>query len=89
MAQTNVKRVNLGGGLRLTVGSFTATQIAGTDSIVVEGPEPYVVLMQSQDTSGALMMHTPRFSSSVSGGLTTVTIYLQEGVTTGKFAILH
>lgn len=89
MAQTNVRRVNIGGNLKLTVLDITETEAGGTDSIVVEGGAVYAVLLQSQDTTGAMSMSLPRFSVSTTAALSTITLYAQEGITTGKLTILH
>ena len=89
MAQTNVRRVNIGGNLKLTVGNFTSSEGAAAETIAVEGGQVIAVLFSSQDTSGALQTILPRWSVSTSGGISTVTVYTQEGVTTGSFTILH
>ena len=89
MAQTLVRSVNVGGNLKLTVANVTETEAGGTDSIGVSGGQVLAVLLSSQDTTGAMQMSLPRFSVSPSCNVSTVTIYTQEGITTGTLVILH
>lgn len=88
MAFSNVQKEYLG-HLKVTYGDFTQTEAAAPQTIVVEGGRVWCVLVSSQDTSGAMQMSMPRYSYSVSGALSTVTIYGQEGVTTGTFLIVY
>lgn len=88
MAQTNVRRVNIGGNIKLTTADVTETESAAADTIGVEGV-PLAVFLSSQDSTGAMQMAFPRHSYTTSGGVSTITIYTQEGVTTGKLVILH
>lgn len=89
MANTNVKSASIGGNIKITVADYTATEVGGTTSIAVAGGRVYAVLVSSQDTTGAMMMHLPRHSVSTTGGVSTVTIYSQEGVTTGQIVVIH
>ena len=89
MAKSNVKKVNIGGAIKMTVCDITETEVNGTDSIGVQGGRVYAVLLQSQDTSGAMMMHSPRYSVSTSGNVSTITLYVQEGITTGQLVVFH
>lgn len=88
MAFSNVQKEYLG-HLKVTYGDFTATQADTAQTIGVEGGRVWTVLVSSQDTTGALQMSMPRYSYSVSGAISTVTIYELEGVTTGTFMIVH
>ena len=87
MAFTNQRRSSVGNGW-ITKADWTFTQAAASDTITVEGPTD-AVLLSSLDTTGAKMMHHPRYSESLSGLVNTVTIYAQEGVTTGRVVIFH
>ena len=89
MAQTLVRSINIGGNLKLTVADVTETQAGSSDSIGVSGGRVYAVLLSSQDTTGAMQMSMPRYSVSLSGNVSTVTIYTQEGITTGTLVVLH
>ena len=89
MAQTLVRSVNIGGNLKLTVADVTETEAGATDSIAVAGGRVYAVLLTSQDTTGAMAMSFPRHSVSLSGNVSTITIYTQEGITTGTLVVLH
>ena len=89
MAQTKVRSVSVGGNIKMTVADVTETEAGGTDTIGVQGGRVYAVLLQSQDTSGAMQMHLPRYSVSLSGNVSTITLYVQEGITTGQLVIFH
>ena len=77
------------GNLRVTYGAFTATQNAASVTLDVGGGNVWLCAFVSQDTTGAMAMSLPRFSTSTSGAVTTITLYLQDGVTTGHFIVVH
>lgn len=89
MAFTNVRKVNIGGGLKLTVADWTFTQAAASETILLEGGRVWMACIMSEDTAGAKLMSPVRISESVSGSINTVTVYGQEGVTTGRASFLH
>ena len=88
MAFTNVRRASVG-PFWITVADWTFTQNAAADSIALEGGRLWGVQLHSEDTTGAMQMWSPRVSSSVSGAVNTVTVYAQEGVTTGRAVFIH
>lgn len=88
MAFSNVKRTVFG-NLKVTYGDYTATEADTSQTIGVDGGRVYLVVGNSQDTTGAMSMWVPRYSVSTTGAVTTVTLYSQEGVTSGTFLIVH
>lgn len=90
MALSNVRSVSVGGNIKMTVADYSTTgDAAGTDSIGVAGT-PIVVIAQAYDSTGAILPGvSPRSSFTTSGNVSTVTIYSQEAVTTGKLCIIH
>ena len=89
MATTNLRRVNVGGNIKMTVADLTITEADATTTIGVQGGRVYAVLAQSQDTTGAMQMTLQRYSVSLSGNVSTITLYAQEGITTGQLVIFH
>lgn len=89
MATSNPTSVSIGGSLKLSIFDFTATEGAASQTVAVSGGRVWAVLAQSQDTTGAMMMHNPRYSVSLSGSVSTITIYTQEGITTGELVVIH
>lgn len=89
MAVSNVQTASLGGPLQVTYGDWTSTEADTTTTLGVKGGRIYLALFSSQDSSGAMMMHDPRVSVSTTGAVTTMTIYAMEGVTTGRFLVVH
>jgi len=87
MPFTNVQTASLG-PLKVTFGDWTFTEAAASETIGVSGGRVYLAEFTSQDSSGALKERI-RHSVSLSGNVTTVTVYGQEGVTTGQFLIIH
>ena len=88
MAFSNLQKAYLG-TLKVTYGDYTSTESGATQTIGVEGGRVWLLAAISQDTTGAMQMSFPRYSSSVSGAVNTITIYNQEGVTTGTIFIVH
>lgn len=89
MPFTNVQTASGPGNLRFTYGDWTFTQTAASETIDVGGGRVYGAFFVSQDSTGALMIVPVRYSVSTSGAITTITVYGQEGVTTGQFLIVH
>ena len=88
MAFTNV-RTGPGAIGWVTYADWTFTQGAAADSIVLSGGRLHEYHLHSEDTTGAILPWNPRVSVSVSGATQTVTVYAQEGVTTGRAAFHH
>ena len=90
MAVTVRHSVPLGGGLKLTVADYTATQADGTQTLGVSGGKVWGAWATSQDSTGAQALPMPvRYSVSVTGSVATITLYDQEGVTNGQLVVLH
>ena len=87
MALSNVKKTAFG-NLKVAYGTWTFTEAGSTDSIAVEGGQIWLSQFTSFDSSGAIAT-VPRSSISTSGNITTITIYGQEGVTTGTFLVIY
>lgn len=85
---TSNVRHNVMGTVNVTMGNFTFTEGDAAGTIVVEGGWA-LAEFHSQDSTGAYRSIPMRYSVSTSGALTTITVYVQEGVTTGKFLIFH
>lgn len=90
MAVTVRHTVSLGGGLKMTVADYTATEAGATQTLGVSGGKVWAALAVSQDSSGALAVQMPtRYSVSVSGSVATITFYDQEGITNGELVVIH
>ena len=90
MAFTNVQSASIGGAIKITVADFTATEAGATQTIGVGAGRVWACLATSQDASGALGVPNPvRYSVSLSGSVTTVTVYPSEGITAGVITIIH
>lgn len=88
MAFSNVQKSYFG-NLKVTYGDYTSTEAGATQTLAVEGGRVWLLAAISQDTTGAMQMSFPRYSTSVSGAVNTITVYNQEGVTTGTFIVIH
>jgi hypothetical protein len=87
-ATANVQR-SVFGDLNVTYGDWTGAEGDAAGTIGVEGGRVYQALFTSQDSSGAIQIAPCRVSVSTTGQVTTVTVYNQETVTTGRFLIIH
>ena len=87
-AKTNVQ-TSVFGDLKVTYGDWTGAIGDAAGTIGVEGGRVYLALFTSQDSSGEIQIAPCRVSVSTSGSVTTVTVYNQETVTTGRFLIIH
>lgn len=78
------------GNLRATYGDWAGAAADATGSIVVAGGRVWMAYIAGQDASGTYTasVNTP-VSVSTSGSATTVTVYNLDGVTTGRFFIIH
>ena len=75
--------------LRATVGKWTALEGDAAGTIAVEGGFVVSATFTSIDSSGNIQPIPVRWSESVSGNVTTITVYHQETVTDGRFIIIH
>lgn len=89
MPFTNVQTANVAGGLQLTYGDWTFTESAVSESLALKGGRVYLAVFTSEDSTGALDFGKVRYTASTSGAVTTLTIFGKEGVTTGRFVVLH
>jgi hypothetical protein len=87
-ATANVRR-SVFGDMNITAGDWTASEGDAAGTIGVEGGRVYMANFTSQDSSGNIQIAPCRVSVSTSGNVTTVTVYHQETVTTGRFLIIH
>lgn len=87
LSTSNVRH-DVMGTINVTMGNFTFTEADASATFAVEGGW-VLAQFHSQDASGALQPIPIRYSVSASGNITTITVYGQEGVTTGKFLIFH
>ena len=86
-ATANVQR-SVFGDLKVTYGDWTGAVGDAAGTIGVEGGRVYLAHFTSQDSSGEIQPAV-RVSVSTTDAVTTVTVYNQETVTTGRFLIVH
>lgn len=87
LSTTNARRTVFG-DMNITLGEFTFTEAGAAATIGVEGAW-VLAMFHSQDATGAMSPVPLRYSVSTSGQVSTITVYGQEGITTGKFLIIH
>jgi hypothetical protein len=87
-ATTNVQK-SVFGNLNVTLGDWSSAAGDTAGSVAVSGGRVYAALFSSQDSSGAQVMWPVKVSSSVSGAVTTLTVYNLGDVTAGRFLIIH
>lgn len=83
---SNVK-TTVFGNLRVTVGDWTGSVGDSSGSIGVGGGRVYLSNFEAQGTDQPFNIDIPS-SVSTSGNVTTVTVYYQQAVTTGRFLII-
>lgn len=86
-ATSNVRRDSFG-ALKVTYGDWSAAVGDPAGTIGVAGGRVWLANFSDQDTSGPVG-HAVNTSPSTSGEVTTVTVYHQSDVTTGRFIIIH
>lgn len=84
---TNVQRTVFG-NMNVTRGDWSGTVGDTSGTVTVEGGRIYLANFTSQDTASPTEDNYPT-STSVSGALSTITVYYHNGVTTGRFLIIH
>lgn len=72
---------------KMTLGTWTHTLGADAETLTVSGIV-FGAIISNCDSSGEHDVIIP-YSSSTSGGVSTITFYPNAGVTTGKFIIFH
>ena len=87
-AATSVKRINLGGGLKLTVGLWTGVVGDSTGTVTVEGGQVYGFQFWD-NASGAYVEAPVSVAAGSASNTLTVTIENVATVNTGKFMIWH
>lgn len=92
---SNVRTVDVGGGLTFVIGNYTTTVGSAALSFTCAGmPLMWQILPASTVTTGATVEPQDPFLSntvagvSVSGAITTLTIYGNANVTNGTFCLL-
>ena len=88
MAFSNVRRVNLGGGLAFIFGDYTVTAGGGSQTIAVGAGRIIAVLMNPQVSAEPVDVETTLYSTSISGAINTLTVYGNSGVTAGTFLVI-
>ena len=87
MALSNIRKVGLGGGVEMIHGQYAHTVATASESLVVDG-EVVALLVNPQNSAGSQGDVNPNaYSTSVSGGLRTVTFLQNAGISAGTFSI--
>ena len=86
LSTTNTTNVGLGAGRRLITGQWTASLGDGEATLEVEGRVLYGA--QFLTYSANLGSEVPIISTSVSGGIITITLATMEAVTAGTFFVI-
>lgn len=73
----------------MMVGDYEHTAGAAEDTLTLSGGRVYAVIINPQISSGKYSLSRNLYSVSLSGYVNTVTIYPQEGITTGTFCIVY
>ena len=76
------------GHLKVTYGEWSGADADGSGTIGVEGGMVYDAKFTSQDASAKWDVRH-KVSNSVSGAVSTVTVYYNAAVTNGRFLIIH
>lgn len=85
---TSNVRTSVFGNLRVTCGDWTGTVGDAAGTIGVAGGRVYLSEVTAQDSGQPYQIEIP-VSVSTSGSVSTVTVYNQNTVTTGRFLIIH
>ena len=86
MALTNTRKVQLGGGLSLIVADFTATVGAADQTLAVAGR--VLAAWVNPGVTAEPVDYRSLFSQSVSGNITTLTLYTEAAITAGTVVVL-
>lgn len=85
MAFSNVKRVELGGGLAIIVADFTHTVGAADQTLAIGAGRIVHAQVNPQATAEPVDYRGNLFSVSISGAINTVTFYAEAGISAGTF----
>lgn len=85
MAFSNVKRVDLGGGLAIIVADFTHTAGAADQTLGIAAGRILHAQINPQVTAEPVDHRGDLFSVSISGGINTVTLRAEAGISAGTF----
>lgn len=88
MAVANVRRVDLGGGVSLIFGDWTATLGAGGQTYTVSCGRVLMVQVNPLQTGETVDFNDSLFSVSQSGTIATLTIYGNAAISAGSFCLL-
>ena len=86
---SNVKTVGHGGGLKSTVGTFTALQGDAAGSLTVPGGTVWSADFVNNDTGQPLHGSDWKAAAGSVANTSTLTIYLSQAVTNGRFIVWH
>lgn len=86
-ATSNVQKTYFG-NLNVTYGDWSGAAGDAAGTIGVEGGRVLLCNFSVQDTRSPGSWIVP-VSPSTSGGVTTITVYYHDTVTTGRFIIIH
>lgn len=85
MAFTNVRRIPQGGGISLIVADFTHTVGAADQTFAVDAGRVLGVIVNPNLTAEPIDHTNTLYSTTVSGAISTITIYAESGITAGTF----
>lgn len=88
MAFANVKKIPFGGGISLLVADFTATAGAAAQTLAVEACRVLMAQVNPQVTGDPVDARGDLYSVSTTGGITTITVYTNAGISAGTFSAL-
>lgn len=75
------------GNLKVTVGDWTGAAADVPGTFTVEGGRTYLIRFSDQDGSTPFQIDIP-ISVTQSGATSTITVYNQQSVTTGRFIVI-
>lgn len=76
------------GNLKVTYGQWSGADADSAGTINVEGGQVWAAIFVSQDSSGKYQIAPLKYSVSVSGAVSTVTVYNLAATTNGRFIII-
>jgi hypothetical protein len=85
MAFSNIKRVDLGGGLAIVCGDFTNTVGAADQTFAIGAGRILHFQVNPQATAEPVDFSGNLYGVSISGAINTVTIRTEAGITAGTF----
>lgn len=85
MAFSNIRRVDVGGGLAIVVGDFTHTVGAADQTFAIGAGRILHFQVNPQATAEPVDFRGNVYSVSISGAINTVTIRAEAGISAGTF----